>query len=492
MNNKISNNKKIKKAKAKNRKLKNKIKKLINNTRRSKIVRKNIIKRKVMGIASTKLMPKYYNVTKSDGTSCRVRGCDLVYSIPDNLIKDNDTQVIAIIPANPIYWTGTRMSALASGYQNYRPVSFQVFYVPEIAVTQPGNVIGGTLWNMVPDDSVIQQTLKTSNGGMITQCYAPSVSNIRMKSNLQFNLYRIGGDIDQESVPFIYLALAIACKDSNNNRVIPGWFYIKYDYILKNPIGNCIRYKNYNMIEYDPEMKIMDNSIGYLCENIESNGKKYYIGSKIDLELTQSNQIQPKYNGSDIELPLGSLIWLLGNESNTGDDSQGLSMVIYYSDRITTTLDSRNIIGLTGISYEHDGQIWSVLNNSQETFNYIYPSTMSDPKVVYVISNRLQNFGNFYDEIADGIIRFNAPKTTYSLALQTTTQSNQRTRERGPEIKESRREYQEGTITHSAAQTENNEDKDDIDSEGLIDYGIIGKDSKDPDFDSSKVKSIKK
>lgn len=206
-------------------------------------------RQRTMPAAMTTNFKRTFTIINSGGTTMRVRGKDLIYKIPDQL--DNaPVSALTVIPANPAYWIGTRMAALASGYQNYRPLKFIVHYVPQCAVTQQGNVIGGTLWAMSPNTENLQQTLKTSNGGMLTQCYKNASALVRLGTNLQFNLFRMGGKFDQESNPFIYLALGIAVLDSNKNRINPGYFYLEYEYELKNPIGDTVKYYNSGLTQY--------------------------------------------------------------------------------------------------------------------------------------------------------------------------------------------------------------------------------------------------
>lgn len=47
--------------------------------------------------------------TRGAGTDMHVSGCDLVRSIPSELITGDDSIFMAI-PANPAYWTGTRIA----------------------------------------------------------------------------------------------------------------------------------------------------------------------------------------------------------------------------------------------------------------------------------------------------------------------------------------------------------------------------------------------
>lgn len=288
--------------KNKTNKIKKQIRTKVRNIRRR--IRRNQYNR--MAAAVVKTFKKDFQVLAQTGNTMRVKGRDLVYSIPSKLDTENDTDVITVIPANPAYWTGTRVSAIAAGYQNFRPLKFNISYVPQCAVTQQGNVIAGTLWAMAPSKQNLQQTLRTSNGGMLTQCYNPKTSRVQLKGNLQFNLFRMGGKFDQESNPFIFIALSIATVDSNGNKIIPGYFYVTYEYELKNPIGNTIQYYNSNIVK----KKVLDGFTNISAINLQQNSAP--MGSI--LQLDDSNYT---YNDDKIELPPESLLWYFANSDSS-------------------------------------------------------------------------------------------------------------------------------------------------------------------------------
>lgn len=121
-----------------------------------------------MGAAISTESRSYFR-TWSTGDEMHVAGCDLVRPVPQNVTSKTDLgELFSVIPANPAYWTGTRVAQLAPGYQQYRPLAFTWEYIPQVAVTQPGTVTMGTLWDTSVNNNDLQQTLVTSNGGLIT------------------------------------------------------------------------------------------------------------------------------------------------------------------------------------------------------------------------------------------------------------------------------------------------------------------------------------
>lgn len=266
-------------------------------------------------MASNVAVQKYYNIKNLGETAVRIRGCDLIYKIPDTINQLSNTSVMTVIPANPAYWLGTRISTVAQGYQNYRPVSMKIHYIPQCPVTQQGNVIGGTFWEQVPSADSLQQSLKTSNGGFLTQCYQPATSIIRMKSNLQYNLYRMAGEINQQSNPFIFIAIAVATKNASDQMINPGYFFVEYDYILKNPIGTSTQFANSGLKTIDDENDdFMANSICITCADFVINGVTFPVGTKLDIEYDSTTDLYSYlYNNTQVDTPTIP-VWIFENQ----------------------------------------------------------------------------------------------------------------------------------------------------------------------------------
>lgn len=294
-------------------------------TRRQRIKRQIIIKNNPTRQAAFGSIPmaiplsyrRYFNMKNMGETAVKISGCDLIYKIPDNIQTLQNTNVMTIIPANPAYWTGTRISAIAQGYQNYRPVALKIHYCPQCPVTQQGNVIGGTLWDDVPSADSIQQSLKTSNGGFLTQCYQPISTTIRLKSNLQINLYRMAGDINQQSNPFYFIALSIAAYNNNNQLINPGIFYVEYTYILKNPIGVSTQYINSGITTHEAQNNIYANCIAITCKNLQVDNTLFPPGTRLNVEKNLDEDVPTYYyNNTSIAAP-NIPLWYFMNQPIT-------------------------------------------------------------------------------------------------------------------------------------------------------------------------------
>lgn len=201
------------------------------------------------------------------------------------------------------------------------------------AVTQQGNVIGGTIWDDGIDNDNLQQSLRTSNGGFMTQCYVPHTTRIRPKSNLQFNLYRMGGEFSTTSNPFIFIALAIGCKNTANQRITPGYFYVTWSFELKNPIGSINTYNNTGLIQYSQLNLDMNNTI----ININPNSEVPF-GAYIDVEEGEEQTPIAMYNGTPVEIQENTPIWAFTSVTKSSNTKKINKIAILYNGVTTSTI----------------------------------------------------------------------------------------------------------------------------------------------------------
>lgn len=253
---------------------------------------------------ATHVRPRF-NVLSRSGDSVRVSGCDLVYQLPTG-ITTNSESIFSVIPANPNYWVGTRIAQFAAAYQNFRPVAITFSYIPQVAVTQQGTVVMGTLWNDSPPTQNLQQSLFTSNGGTMTQCYVPCDTSIALGSNLQQNLFTGSGDLNYDTNPFTFIALL------RGGNVIPGYFYVSYVFDFKNAIGLSREFNNYSTtaasVNYAQNVSIL------LKDPITGYG----AGTILDVEFSNTSTFSFNYHGTPVTVPETTNIQVFSNSQLGG------------------------------------------------------------------------------------------------------------------------------------------------------------------------------
>lgn len=177
---------------------------------------------------------------RSNPNVLRMAGKDLVTFLPDQVIS-SDQDIFSVITANPCYWKGTRISQVAAAYQAYKINRISFEYVPQVSVGYNGSVIAGTLWDAAPSVEALQQTLVTSPGGKINVCYRRFTSRPSL-SGLQQRRFNTNGELAQSTNPFIFMAMIrggqLAFQNPSLTQVVPGFFWVHYDFSFYNPIGS--------------------------------------------------------------------------------------------------------------------------------------------------------------------------------------------------------------------------------------------------------------
>lgn len=361
--------------------------------------------------------PRFNIISRSD-RHCVVSGCDLIYKIPATLNSNGDA-IFSVITANPAYWKGTRIGRIAPAYQTYRPISFKVSYIPQVAVTQSGTVFMGTLWDMAPPLDNLQQTLLTSNGGQLTQCYIPADSTVSLGRNLQQNLFKISGSLDTDTNPFIF------CVGVAGANIIPGYLYVTYRYELRNPIGDSWTFINSGITTVS-SLPIQDNTANgsiILMNQVATLGP----GTILDRE---SGASQFFYHGSQIDLPeQTSVIYLNNFQTNTNTAARNISLPDAEIGTFLTAFaftspstkysfnEMQQITELT--TFTRAVVVFLNVNTNQYSIGFFrtssgvitIPETMTENKIWIYETTNTSNSLNLYEESG---IYVTIPKTSYS------------------------------------------------------------------------------
>lgn len=249
---------------------------------------------------ATHVQPRFSILSRTANT-CVVAGCDLVYSIPSNVVPGDET-IFSLFPANPAYWSGTKIAQIAPAYMTYRPLYFRVSYIPQVAVTQQGTVFMGSLWNGAAPSSNIQQSLFTSNGGLLTQCYVPADRVVDLGRNLQQNLFTLNDSLNPDTCPFVYMA-GVRGAD-----VVPGYFYVTYRYEFRNPLGSAWAYSTLPGLTVS-ELADVPRYANMSLVILSKDGR-YGPGTIFDYEADGTI----KYHGTPVSLSGGTSVVLFANQ----------------------------------------------------------------------------------------------------------------------------------------------------------------------------------
>lgn len=229
----------------------------------------------------------------------RLKGKDLVTFLPDEVVSSTNS-LFSVITANPCYWKGTRIAQVAAAYQAYHINSISFEYVPQVSVGYNGSVIAGTLWDGAPADQSLQQSLVTSPGGKIKVCYRGFTTTPSL-AGLQQRRYNTNGELGQSTNPFTFMACIrggqLAYQNPSTTQVVPGYFWVHYDYSFYNPIGSGWLYG----VQYDTTINdmvpVVTNNISLV--NLESFGT---FGSASIFDYDNG---QVRFRGTEIDVPTG-------------------------------------------------------------------------------------------------------------------------------------------------------------------------------------------
>lgn len=172
--------------------------------------------------------------------SCIVTGFDLVqYAADVNYIS-------YFVPVNPIGWAGTRVAAIASAYQNYRPLAIKIHYRPQVGSTDTKSLFIGTLWqrNTINTIASIEPSLLTSAGGTYVPSWQSVSTVVPCGNKLPQNMYPIR-DPTSEVVPFYIIARSSTGGSSTAATQMPGRIFIEYTFQFHNAVGVASDYSNW-------------------------------------------------------------------------------------------------------------------------------------------------------------------------------------------------------------------------------------------------------
>lgn len=145
------------------------------------------------------------------------------------------------IPANPTSWNGTRIAALAGGYQSYRPLSFRIHYRPQTGSNSSTAVFIGTLWqtNYITSRDALEPSLLTSPGGVYTPAWQSCVSTVHCGTYLPQRMFPTR-DPHLSTVPFAVIVRSTNGGAKDPSVAMAGRLFVEYTYEFRNAIGSGI------------------------------------------------------------------------------------------------------------------------------------------------------------------------------------------------------------------------------------------------------------
>lgn len=225
-----------------------------------------------------------------------VRGYDLVTSFN---FGDN---ISYFITANPAAWNGTRIAAIAGGFQNYRPLKFRIHYRPQVGSTDIRSMFIGTLWqtNYITDRTQIEPSLLTSPGGVYLPAWNDSMTNVNLRTCLPQRMFPTR-DPHFTTVPFSVIARSSQGGPDSRSTTMPGRIFIEYTYEFRNAIGSGTGFSPSKVTAVDTVF-----NGGFLCLGDVATAPDA-TGILVDVRYLEDNPEDAGASFSDF-LPLGGAV----------------------------------------------------------------------------------------------------------------------------------------------------------------------------------------
>lgn len=240
-------------------------------------------------------------LTTHRGDGCRVRGLDLV-TTP----LTQGLNISYFITANPVTWAGTRISAVAQGFQNYRPEKFIIHYRPQVGSTSNVSVFIGTIWqsNSIYSREAIEPSLLTSPGGTYLPAWQSSTSIVPLGAKLPQRMFPIR-DPSADVVPFAVVARSSAGGPDAESIALPGRIFIEYDYIFDNAIGSSSTSQLATITEASlRDNQPIDSPVGWIVDYTNrAPNDETPLFAHLSWDYMSTDEAKPKINGRTVRFP---------------------------------------------------------------------------------------------------------------------------------------------------------------------------------------------
>lgn len=288
-----------------------------NRRRRRRRNRRTVERRVPRGILAgygSALTSSFYTAHEGDG--CRVRGLDLV-STP----LTQGFNISYFITANPATWAGTRISAVALGFQNYRPLKFVIHYRPQVGSTSMTSVFIGTIWqnNSIYSRESIEPSLLTSPGGTYLPAWQSSTSVVPLGGRLPQRMFPIR-DPEFAVVPFAVVARSSNGNSSADSVELPGRIFIEYDYMFDNAIGTTSQTQNAVIVQQTLQVgQPRQAQSGWIVDYANQTPENAYpLFTHLTWDYTSATACAWRINGTtsaDKDPPVEALVYTQGGSA---------------------------------------------------------------------------------------------------------------------------------------------------------------------------------
>lgn len=326
------------------------------------------------------------------GSAFRMAGKDLVQILPASVVEG--TGYFGFVTANPAYWMGTRISAIASAYQSYDINRIAFEYVPQVSVGYNGTVIMGTIWDNSQTSSMTQQSLYTSPGGKMTVVYQGCTTTVPL-SGLQRRRFNMSGDLTVSTNPFFFLAAVrggfLAFQEQGDKQVVPGYFVVHYDYTFYNPIGAGWKFD----VQYGVTLDQVTSRLHTSLVNI-TPVPPYGSGTVFDYDGNQASLQGTVVKFKDPGLLFNSYSSGPINSYEGGEPEDDIGV-----GAITGTKRRRKV---TAVEYLNSNNEWVAMQPYSSEIGQLLNTARGFPGLTSVI---------LYNQLGDGLDADGVPRTNY-------------------------------------------------------------------------------
>jgi hypothetical protein len=213
--------------------------------------------------------------------------------------------------------------------------------------------------------------------------------------------------------------MSVGCLNENKQNIVPGYFYVTWSFVLKNPIGNTNIFYNSGLRLYSDTGNDFDNDTVVF---LNANESELPRGAILQLEKDENGEPVATYNGSYYDLKGDDLVWQFSNstiqnvEQPQPDPPQ--QNTLYYNFYYEPPYEGQTPVKIKWMIAENkdNPSYWTVL-----IYNTAKIQQLSGNKPYYVLDDETNlpdpswNFvGYYFQSDSDGML-FLVPKDAVQL-----------------------------------------------------------------------------